>query len=68
MAEGVPIQRAAQRALTGGMRLGGVLALVRAFRLGDADTPLILMGYINNLEAYGFARFAATRPRPERTG
>ena len=58
MAEGVPIQRAAQRALAGGMRLGGVLALVRAFRLGDADTPLILMGYINNLEAYGFARFA----------
>ncbi len=58
MAEGVPIQRAAQRALAGGMRMSGVLELVRAFRRGDAATPIVLMGYLNNLEAYGFARFA----------
>jgi tryptophan synthase alpha chain len=58
MAEGVPIQRAAQRALKSGMKLKGVLELVRAFREGDAATPLILMGYLNNVEAYGYARFA----------
>jgi tryptophan synthase alpha chain len=58
MAEGVPIQRAAQRALKGGMKLKGVLELVRAFREGDAATPLILMGYLNNVEAYGYSAFA----------
>jgi tryptophan synthase alpha chain len=58
MAEGVPIQRAAQRALKGGMKLKGVLELVRGFREGDAATPLILMGYLNNVEAYGYAAFA----------
>ena len=59
MAEGVPIQRAAQRALKGGMRLKGTLELARAFREGERDTPLVLMGYLNNLESYGFTRFAA---------
>ena len=59
MAEGVPIQRAAQRALAGGMRLKGTLELARVFREGESDTPVVLMGYLNNLEAYGFARFAA---------
>ena len=59
MAEGVPIQRAAQRALAGGMRMSGVLELVRAFRGSDRTTPVVLMGYLNNLEAYGFARFSA---------
>ncbi len=58
MAEGVPIQRAAQRALAGGMRLRGTIELVRDFRQGDDATPIVLMGYLNNLEAYGFPRFA----------
>ncbi len=58
MAEGVPIQKAAQRALSGGMTLRKTLALVRAFREGDADTPVILMGYLNNVLTYGFEPFA----------
>lgn len=58
MAEGVPIQKAAQRALQGGMTLRKTLALVRAFREGDADTPVILMGYLNNVLTYGFEPFA----------
>ena len=58
MAEGVPIQRAAQRALKAGMTLMGALDLVRAFRADDAETPVILMGYLNNLEAFGHDRFA----------
>jgi len=58
VAEGVPIQRAAQRALKGGMSLRKTLALVRAFRGGDIQTPVILMGYLNNVLTYGFALFA----------
>ncbi len=58
MAEGPPIQRAAQRALAGGMTLGGVLELVRRFREGDAATPIVLMGYLNVLLSYGLEAFA----------
>ncbi|WP_397403977.1 tryptophan synthase subunit alpha [Phenylobacterium sp.] len=58
MAEGPPIQRAAQRALAKGMTLQGVLDLARAFREGDADTPVILMGYTNPLVTWGYEAFA----------
>ena len=58
MAEGPPIQRAAQRALAGGIKLKGVLELARAFREGDQATPLILMGYLNPLVTWGFEAFA----------
>lgn len=58
MAEGPPIQRAAQRALAKGMTLQGVLDLARAFRDGDAETPIILMGYTNPLVTWGYAAFA----------
>jgi len=58
MAEGVPIQKAAQRALAAGMTLKGVLEMTARFREGDQATPIILMGYLNNVESYGFARFA----------
>ncbi len=58
MAEGVPIQKAAQRALKSGMRLHKTLALVRAFREQDQATPIILMGYLNNVLTYGYETFA----------
>jgi len=58
MAEGPPIQRAAQRALSKGMTLAGTLDLVRSFRTGDGTTPLILMGYMNPLVTWGFEAFA----------
>ena len=58
MAEGPPIQRAAQRALKGGMTLKGTLDLVRRFRMQDGDTPVILMGYLNPLETWGLEGFA----------
>jgi tryptophan synthase alpha chain len=58
MAEGPPIQRAAQRALKGGMTLRKTLDLVRGFRAGDPTTPVILMGYLNNVLAYGYDAFA----------
>jgi tryptophan synthase alpha chain len=58
MAEGPPIQRAAQRSLKAGMKLKGVLELVRRFRQDDRTTPLILMGYLNPLLTWGVSRFA----------
>jgi tryptophan synthase alpha chain len=60
MAEGPPIQRAAQRSLKAGTTLAGALELASAFRGGgDQDTPIILMGYLNPLLTYGLDRFAA---------
>jgi tryptophan synthase alpha chain len=47
MAEGPTIQRAALRGLKSGLTLRGTLELARRFREGNAETPLILMGYLN---------------------
>lgn len=58
MAEGPPIQRAALRGLAAGMTLRGTLDLVADFRAGDDATPLILMGYLNPVESYGYEAFA----------
>lgn len=57
MADGPVIQRANDRALRHGVGLARVLELARAFRAGDAHTPLVLMGYANPIEAMGEARF-----------
>lgn len=59
MADGPVIQMACERALAAGTGLVDVLALVRRFRQQDAGTPLILMGYLNPIERFGYARFAA---------
>ena len=59
MAEGPTIQRASQRALAKKMTLNGTLDIVRAFREGDQDTPIILMGYLNPLVNRGFETFAS---------
>ena len=58
MAEGPPIQRAAQRALRHGMTLEGTLAMVRTFRKTDVTTPIVLMGYMNPLITPGLQTFA----------
>lgn len=58
MAEGPPIQKASLRGLKAGLRLRSTLALAADFRAGDADTPLILMGYLNPVETYGYEAFA----------
>jgi tryptophan synthase alpha chain len=58
MAEGPPIQRAAQRALAKGMTLNATLEAIRAFRETDQTTPIILMGYLNPLVTWGFREFA----------
>ncbi len=57
MADGPAIQQAGLRALHAGTTLTKVLALVADFRRGDADTPIVLMGYYNPIYIYGVARF-----------
>jgi tryptophan synthase alpha chain len=57
MADGPPIQAAGLRALKAGQTTARTLELVREFRKGDADTPVILMGYYNPIYIYGVERF-----------
>ncbi len=58
MADGPVIQKSSERALARGIGTDAVLAMVRAFRERDADTPVVLMGYLNPVEIRGTARFA----------
>jgi tryptophan synthase alpha chain len=57
MADGPSIQAAALRGLRAGASLRRTLAMVAAFRAGDAETPIILMGYLNPVLSYGPAQF-----------
>lgn len=59
MADGPVIQRASLRALEAGMTLPKVLELVAEFRQVDATTPVVLMGYLNPIEVFGYAPFVA---------
>jgi tryptophan synthase alpha chain len=57
MADGPTIQLASKRALKAGATLSHTLAMVREFRREDADTPIVLMGYLNPILSYGPERF-----------
>lgn len=57
MADGPAIQAAGVRALKSGQRMTKTLDLVREFREGDNDTPIILMGYYNPIYIYGVDKF-----------
>lgn len=59
MADGPTIQRASEVALANGTTLAKTLDLVAAFRAEDPTTPVVLMGYLNPIEAMGWARFTA---------
>lgn len=58
VADGPVIQRASERALAQYTSLSDVLAMVREFRTQDNATPVVLMGYLNPIEAMGYAEFA----------
>ncbi|WP_372590779.1 tryptophan synthase subunit alpha [Guyparkeria sp.] len=58
MADGPVIQAAHERALKSGLGLRGVLGLVAEFRQRDTETPVVLMGYQNPIEAMGLETFA----------
>jgi tryptophan synthase alpha chain len=57
MADGPTIQAAGLRGLAAGATLARTLAMVAGFRRVDADTPVILMGYLNPILSYGPDRF-----------
>lgn len=59
MADGPTIQRSSERALARGAGLAYVFDRVREFRVRDAGTPVVLMGYLNPVEIRGYAAFAA---------
>lgn len=59
MADGPAIQASSLRALKAGATMKKTLALVRAFRAEDDETPIVLMGYYNPIYAYGGERFLA---------
>lgn len=58
MAEGVVIQQAMERALTHKVHTQSVLNMVKEFRQHDNETPIIIMGYLNPIEYYGYELFA----------
>lgn len=59
MADGPVIQHASERAIAKGTGLADVLGYVAQFRERDADTPVVLMGYLNPIEIHGYERFAS---------
>jgi tryptophan synthase alpha chain len=60
MADGPVIQRACERALVHGTSLRQVVGMVKTFREKDDRTPIVLMGYLNPMEAMGYEQFANT--------
>ena len=58
MADGPVNQRSSERALAKGVSLSAVLRIVREFRATDRETPVVLMGYANPIEAMGTEKFA----------
>lgn len=58
MAEGPVIQLAHERALESNTSLRDALAMVKAFRQDDQQTPIVLMGYANPVHKMGYQNFA----------
>lgn len=58
MADGPVIQAACERALASDTSLWQVLDMVAKFRRKDKQTPVVLMGYLNPIEARGLEAFA----------
>jgi tryptophan synthase alpha chain len=58
MSDGPVIQKACERALRNDVSLTHVLDMVKQFREKDKDTPVVLMGYANPIEAMGYKEFA----------
>ncbi|ULR87736.1 tryptophan synthase subunit alpha [Comamonas sp. B21-038] len=52
MADGIVIQKAGEKALSLGIGMKQVLAMVAEFRVKDNTTPVVLMGYANPVERY----------------
>ncbi len=58
MADGPIIAASHQRAVKAGIGIKDVLQLVVNFRKNNQKTAIVLMGYLNPIEIYGYERFA----------
>ena len=58
MPDGPVIQLADERALANGVTTTHALEMVKSFRETNQDTPIVLMGYLNPVEVYGYEQFA----------
>lgn len=58
MAEGPVIQKGHERALAHNTSLKGTLEIVKQFRQTNSTTPVVLMGYANPVERFGYQAFA----------
>jgi tryptophan synthase alpha chain len=68
MADGPVIQRASERALDQKMSLRRTLDIATEFRKTDQETPVVLMGYLNPIEAMGYEGFANAAQRADIDG
>ncbi|MGD9892881.1 MAG: tryptophan synthase subunit alpha, partial [Dehalococcoidia bacterium] len=59
LADGATVQRSTFAALERGVTPPDVLKVTRTLRDQGVETPLIVMGYVNPMYAYGLDRFAA---------
>lgn len=58
MADGKIIAASHQRAVEAGVSLTAVLLLVQKFRQTNNTTAIVLMGYLNPIEVFGYKKFA----------
>lgn len=58
MADGPTVQLACERALVHHTSLRDTIAMMAEFRKTDDTTPVVLMGYLNPVEAMGYEEFA----------
>jgi tryptophan synthase alpha chain len=58
MADGSTIQAGHERALKNKVSCKTIFSLVKEFRDSDNHTPVVLMGYLNPVEIFGYAAFA----------
>ncbi|NVK73669.1 MAG: tryptophan synthase subunit alpha [Oceanospirillaceae bacterium] len=58
MADGPVIQLACERSLAAGTSVKKVLQIIKEFRRNNQQTPIVLMGYLNPIEFYGYQNFA----------
>jgi tryptophan synthase alpha chain len=59
VADGPTIQRASLRSLQNGITVAKVLGMVREFRQGNSETPIILFGAYNPFLCYGLEKLVA---------
>ena len=58
MADGPVIQLACERSLAAGTSVKKVLQMIAEFRQNDNETPVVLMGYLNPIEFFGYQAFS----------